>query len=170
MKNLSQKKFIYKFIICFCCALSFVGAYFIFSYGILPTDNVYTTILYIFSYGIIAYAIFEVLNSLTYLLFLRFIPNFCLAKNDYRYLLRVFITFRNIVYGLINIIFIFYPVASIWGILFNYCITTFIFMLLFYFNIKSTYEIKQNSYYYITRMSTVFCSYLVIYLLVGSLI
>lgn len=170
MKNLSSKKPIYKALIVISCVLTFAFAYMIFAFGLLETRNLATSIMYVILIGVVGYALFELVASLTYTLFVRFIPNFDLTKNDYKYLLRVFVTFRNIVYGLINIIFIFNPVASIWGVLINYCITTTVSMYMFYFTIKKTYDISQRKYYYLTRMATVYSAFLVIYLMMGSLI
>ncbi len=170
MKDLSQKKPIYKALIFVSCILSFVPAYLVYSFGFMQTDSTGMTVMYILLMGVMAYLLFELVNHLSYMLFLRYIPNFVLKKSDYKLLLRVFIIFRNIVYSLINIIFIFYPIASVWGILINYCVTTTAGMIVMYYTIKKTYDIKQQQHLYANRMVTVYCIYLVIYLMVGALV
>ena len=170
MKNLSQKKPLYKALMFLGCILSFIPAYLIYSFGFLSTDSTGMTVMYIIIMGVVGYLLFELVNHLTYMLFLRFIPNFVITKGDYKMLLRVFVTFRNIVYALINIIFIFNPIASVWGILINYCVTTTAAMIVMYFTIKKTYDIAPYKYLYLNRMVTVYCAYLIIYLMVGTLV
>lgn len=170
MKNLSKLKPIYRYLIMISIVISFIVAYTVFSFGLFYTENTAMSVAYVFMIGLIAYLIFELVLSLVYMLLLRFVPDFALSKTEFKLQMRVFIIFRNVVYGLINVIFIYYPVASVWGILINYVLTTTICMLLFYFNLKRNYDIAKNNYFYLTRMVTIYSAYLVIYLLVGSLV
>ena len=95
--------------------LSFVFAYIMFGFGLLPVKNTFSIILNFLTFGVFFYVIFEVIATFSYSMMLKFVPNFEINQKDYKYYLRLIIIARNLLLALIIILFIFYPVASVWG-------------------------------------------------------
>ncbi len=169
-KNLSQRKTWQKFLMIFCCVISFVPAYLVYAFGFMPANNIAMTIAYILLIGATVYVLFELVSSLTYALCIKFIPNFALAKKEYKFVLRVFVTFRNIILSLVNIIFLYNPIYSVWGLLIAYCITTTIMVVVMFVIMIKTYNLQQYKNLYINRIASIYAAYLVIYLMVGTLV
>ena len=95
--------------------LSFVLAYLMYGFGLMPVRDVMTIVMNFLMLGAIFYVVFEVIATFSYSMIIKFVPNFEIQPKDYKYYLRLIIIARNILVALVNIIFIFYPVASVWG-------------------------------------------------------
>ncbi len=95
-----------------------------YGFGLLPVRDTFTVIINFMLLGAFFYVIFEVIATFSYSMILKFVPNFEINQKDFKYYLRLIIIARNILLALVNIIFIFYPVASVWGVKISYTVFT----------------------------------------------
>ena len=95
--------------------LSFVLAYLMYGFGLLPARDVLTIIIDFLMLGAFFYVIFEVIATFSYSMIIKFVDKFQIEQKEYKYYLRLIIIARNVLLALVNIIFIFNPVASVWG-------------------------------------------------------
>ena len=145
--------------------ISFVFAYLIYGFGLLSANGLVNMSVNFIAVGFFGYIIFEVIISVVYTLLLRFIPNFEMKQKDFKYYLRVIFIFRNIAIALVNIIFIFNPVAAIWGIKISHVLFTLAAVAVATYIAKE--KIKANMYNSLMVISSSTFVYLVAFLFMG---
>lgn len=165
MLELSKKKPFEKVMIFIATYLSFCLAYIVYDFGVIDAKGFGNKLLSFLMMGILFYLIFEVISSCFYNLYYRFVPNFCLGREDFRMYMRVLFIFRNIAITLINIIFIFFPVASIWGIKLTHIVTTILAAFVGIKLLGNKIDNAKYRYLFLTGILT-FC-YLIVYLFFG---
>ena len=67
--------------------ISFVLAYVMFGFGLLPVKNTVSIIFNFLILGAIFYVIFEVIATFSYSMIIKFVPNFEINQKEYKYYL-----------------------------------------------------------------------------------
>ncbi len=147
------------------CAFSFVLAYLVYGFGFLATKNILYIIGSFVMIGLLFYGVFEVISSCLFTLYMRFVPNFPFSQAGYRYSLRLMVIARNILLCLINIIFIFFPVASIWGIKLSHVLFTIAMVVVGVYFVRE--HIKDCKYQFLLITATATFVYLLAFLFIG---
>lgn len=165
MMELSKKKPYEKTLIFVATYLSFCLAYIVYDFAVIDARGFGNRMLCFLMMGLFFYLIFEVIASLYYNLYYKFVPSFCLGRQDFRLYMRVLFIFRNIAIALINIIFIFFPVASVWGIKLTHIITT---ILTAFVGLKLLGDrINNEKYRYLFVTAILTFGYLIGYIFLG---
>lgn len=165
MMELSKRQTYQKVLINISTYLSFSLAYLIYDFGIVDAKGFGNFLLSFLVVGLMFYIVFEVISSCMYNFYYKFIPSFCLGRADFRLYMRVLVIFRNIVIALFNIIFIFFPVASVWGIKLVHILTTIATAVV---GIKLLGDrINSEKYRYLYLTAIMVFGYLICYLFFG---
>ena len=167
MTKLSQLKQYQKVLINIATYISFVFAYIVYGFGLFPAKGFLSIAVNFLVQGLFMYIIFEVISSFTYTIYFRYIPGLAFNQNDYRYYMRVLFIFRNVVISLFNILFIFFPIISIWGIKIVHILSTIAVAVVGLYLVKNSVAQEKYRYYVVT--ATMLFVYLVAYLFFGVL-
>lgn len=165
MTELSKKQTYQKVLINISTYISFVMAYIVYGFGLFPARGVFFAAINFLILGLFFYVIFEVVISLFFNIYYKYIPDFAFSQKDYKLYLRLLFIFRNIAISLINIIFIFFPVASIWGLKLTHIITTIVTVSVGLYLIRAHLQAQKYRYLVLTGLLTLV--YLLIYLFLG---
>ncbi len=145
--------------------ISFVLAYVMYGFGLMAVRSTFTIIMNFMTVGLFFYIIFEVIATFSYSCFIKFVPNFGLEQKEYKYYLRLIIIARNILVSLVNIIFIFFPIASVWGTKLSHIIFTILAVFLGTYLLRK--KLANNMYRSLAVIGAVTFVYLMVYLFCG---
>ena len=68
--------------------ISFVFAYLMYGFGLLPVRDTFTVIINFMLLGAFFYVIFEVIATFSYSMILKFVPNFEINQKDFKLLVQ----------------------------------------------------------------------------------
>ncbi len=165
MKELSKKQTYQKVLIFLATFFSFILAYIVYGFGMFNAKGFFAIISNFLTIGAFFYIIFEAVITFAYTMYSRLVPNFCFGPKDFKMYVRVLFIFRNLAICLLNIIFIFFPVASIWGIKIVHIVTTIATAVVGLYFIRK--DIQDQKYDYYSKTAILLLIYFVIYLFFG---
>ncbi len=145
--------------------ISFVLAYIVYGFGLFSANDFFTMTTIFLGLGLFGYVVFEVVINVTFTLFQRFVPTPNFTQTGFKYYTRLLFIARNIVLALLNIVFIFNPVLSIWGIKISHVVFTIAVVFVGAFCAKE--KIKNYLYNNLMVISTATVLYLIGYLFLG---
>ena len=167
MTNISTRPKYQRVLINLAVFASFVFAYLIYGFGLIATSEMWYVIMSFLMVGGFFYAIYEAITSFAYGIYIKYVPNVILKPNDFRYYARLLVIGRNIVLALVNIIFIFNPIAAVWGVKITHIIATILMVFFGLYFVREKIKYELHRYMVVSALLTLL--YLLVFLFLGVL-